>query len=97
MQIGRVVDEVVSVHHHPALAGQKLLLVQPLALDRETPLDRPPLVAVDTVGAGRGALVLTCEEGRAARIMLNSDSPPVRTLILGIVDDEPTESPERRS
>lgn len=87
MQLGRVIDEVISSHHHPALDGQKLLLVQLLAVDRQTPLKRPPLVAVDTVGAGRGALVLTCEEGKAARLVLNNDSPPVRTLILGIVDE----------
>jgi microcompartment protein CcmK/EutM len=88
MQLGRVVDSVVSAYHHPVVAGHKLLLVQLVQPDGRTPQPgRPPLVAVDTVGAGQGALVLTCEEGRAARQVLQHDRPPVRTLILGIVNE----------
>lgn len=87
MQLARVVNQVISTVHHPALDGQRLLLVKLVGLDRVTPLKRPPLVAVDTVGAGMGELVITCEEGKAARLVLNNDTPPVRTLILGIVDE----------
>jgi ethanolamine utilization protein EutN len=88
MQLGRVVDQVVSSVHHPALDGQRLLLVRLVDIDRVTPLKRPPLVAVDTIGANLGQLVLTCEEGKAARQVLKNDTPPVRTLILGVVDEE---------
>ncbi len=87
MQLGRVIDQVVSTTHHPALDGQRLLVVRPVATDRRTPLPGAPLVAVDPLGARLGQLVLTCEEGKAARIILNNDTPPVRTLILGIVDE----------
>lgn len=82
-----MIDQVVSTVHHPAINGQRLLLVQLMELDRQTPQARPPLVAVDTVGAGLGSLVITCEEGKAARLVLENDKPPVRTLILGIVDE----------
>ncbi len=88
MQLGRVVDQVVSTIHHSALDGQRLLVVQLVATDRRTPLRRPPLVAVDPLGARLGQLVLTCEEGKAAKQVLRNDAPPVRTFILGIVDEE---------
>ena len=78
---------MISTTHHPALDGQRLLVVQLMATDRVTPLKRPPLVAVDTIGAGLGQLVITCEEGKAAKLVLNNPAPPVRTLILGIVDE----------
>ncbi len=87
MQLGRVVDQVISTIHHPALDGQRLLLVKLVGPDRQILPKRAPLVAVDTVSAGVGQLVLTCEEGKAAKLVLANDSPPVRTLILGIVDE----------
>jgi microcompartment protein CcmK/EutM len=87
MQLGRVVDQVVSTIHHAALDGQRLLLVRMVATDGRTPLRRAPLVAVDPLGAAVGQLVLTCEEGKAAKQVLRNDAPPVRTFILGIVDE----------
>ncbi|MCC7491376.1 MAG: EutN/CcmL family microcompartment protein [Fimbriimonadaceae bacterium] len=87
MQLGRVVDQVVSTTKHESLVGQRLLVVQLVKVDRRTSQGKPPLVAVDTVGAAVGQLVLTCEEGKAAKLILQSPNPPVRTLILGIVDE----------
>ncbi len=86
MHLARVIDQVISTVRHPTLAGSRLLCVQLVELDRVTPQNKPPLVAVDVMGAGPGELVLCCEEGRAARQILNADAP-VRTLILGIVDE----------
>ena len=87
MQLARVINQVISTTKHEALRGQRLLLVQPVGIDRSTPLKRAPLVAVDTMGAAVGQLVITCEEGKAARLVLQAAAPPVRTLILGIVDE----------
>jgi microcompartment protein CcmK/EutM len=87
MQLARVVDQVISTIAHPALAGQRLLLVRLVATDGQTSLGRPPLVAVDPLGARVGQLVLTCEEGKAARLVLGNDMAPVRTFLLGIVDE----------
>lgn len=93
MQLARVIDQVISTTRHPTIAGCRLLLVQAVDLDRTTLLARPPLVAVDCVGAGPGELVLTCEEGRAARQIIGTECP-VRTLILGLVDEpEPGREP----
>lgn len=87
MQLGRVIDQVVSTIHHPSLEGRRLLLVKPVGIDRTCPLPGAPLVALDIVGARVGQLVLTCEEGKAAQQVLGTDRAPVRTLILGIVDE----------
>lgn len=86
MQLARVIDQVISTVRHPTIGGCRLLLVQLVELDRASLQKKPPLVAVDCIGAGPGELVLTCEEGRAARQMIGTDCP-VRTLILGLVDE----------
>src|SRR3970282_1795596 len=52
MQIAKVIGQVVATRKDPTLIGIKLLLVQPLAPDRQ-PTGRP-LVALDSVGAGAG-------------------------------------------
>ena len=48
--------------------------------------DKSYLVAVDTVGAGVGELVLVMDEGTGARQILGSADGPVRSVIAGIVD-----------
>lgn len=83
MKVCRVVGEVVATVKHPALAGRKLLVVQPV-----DPADRPdgkPLIAVDTADAGPGELVLLCDEGGSAALVLGADGP-VRAVIVGRVD-----------
>jgi microcompartment protein CcmK/EutM len=84
MQLARVVGTVVSTQKHPAYAGAKLLLVQPVMLD-----DSPrgtPLMAVDSVGAGVHEKVLIVMEGRAAGEALGRKGAPVDAAIVGIVD-----------
>ncbi|MGE5361983.1 MAG: EutN/CcmL family microcompartment protein [Bacteroidales bacterium] len=82
MIIGTVTGEVYSTINHPFYGGRKLLIVT-----KDTP--RGPgdcLVAVDSVGAGVGERVLVLDEGNGARQVLASDSGPVRTVIVGIID-----------
>ena len=45
------------------------------------------LIAVDTVDAGAGETVLIVDEGNSARQVLNSESGPVRSVIIGVVDE----------
>ncbi len=85
MTIGRVVGSLVATIRHPAYANTKILLVQPVDLD-ENPVG-PEMVCVDTVGAGAGELVLVCREGAAARQVLKKEYAPVRSLVIGIVDE----------
>ncbi len=83
MRLAKVIGSVVSTIKNETLRGAKLLLVQPLDLKQE-PVGRAS-VAVDTVGAGVGDIVIIVEEGRVARERLGSTSP-VRTMIVGVVD-----------
>lgn len=84
MILARVVGEVVSTHKRPQFEGATLLLLQP-----ETPSGQAvgaTLVAIDSVGAGRGELVIAVLEGRAAAEALGKKLAPVDAAILGIVD-----------
>jgi ethanolamine utilization protein EutN len=84
MQIARVVGTVVSTQKHRKLEGAKLLLVQPQTPDG-TPRG-PTLLAIDSVGAGVGELVLVVIEGKAAGDALGKKAAPVDAAIIGIID-----------
>ena len=84
MTIGRIIGSLVSTIKHPAYRATKLLLVQPLDMHGND--TGAPMVAVDTVGAGAGEMVLVCKEGSAARQVLRVKYAPVRSLVIGIID-----------
>ena len=85
MKLGRVVGNVVSTINHPVFDERKLLLV-----DLVGPDGRPAggyLIAVDNIGAGAGETVLLIDEGNGARQVLRAPGAPVRTVVIGIVDE----------
>ncbi len=85
MILGRVKGSVVTTVAHPSMAGRRLLL-----LDRLEPDGSPSgsyMIALDTAGAGAGETVLVLDEGNGARQILGEDGLPVRSVIVGIVDD----------
>ena len=84
MILARVVGEVVATQKRPQFEGAKLLILQP-----ETPVGGKPgpaILAIDSVGAGRGELVIAVLEGRAAGEALGKKLAPVDAAIVGIVD-----------
>jgi ethanolamine utilization protein EutN len=84
MILARVVGEVVATQKRPQFEGAKLLILQP-----ETPQGAKAgasLLAIDSVGAGRGELVIAVLEGRAAGEALGKKLSPVDAAIVGIVD-----------
>lgn len=84
MLLCRVIGTVVSSHKNRKLEGAKLLLVQP-----ETPRGErrgTTLMAIDSVGAGVGELVLVVIEGKAAGAALGKKAAAVDAAIIGIVD-----------
>ena len=84
MQIATVVGSVVATKKHASMNGAKLLLVQP-----QTPQGEPRgpvLLAIDSVGAGVGELVLVVIEGKAAGDALGRRGAPVDAAIVGIID-----------
>ena len=84
MQLGRVVGHATATVKHPALVGRKLLVVQPLMLDGQTP-DGDPQLTVDERGAGVGETVIMTSDGRAVRESMG-DRAPVRWTVMGIRD-----------
>lgn len=85
MFIARVVGEVVSTIKHASLVGRKSLLVEPL--DPKTMRTTgPSVIALDFVSAGVGEVVLIVDEGNAAALVTGLADPPIRTMILGVVD-----------
>ncbi|MFH0945903.1 MAG: EutN/CcmL family microcompartment protein [Planctomycetota bacterium] len=93
MMIAEVVGPLVAPIQHPFYDGKTLLLVQPLdAVTESGSRGAPPpaadtLVAVDRVGAGAGERVLVLKEGSSARSLFEQESAPVRTVIVGIIDE----------
>lgn len=85
MKLARVVGNVVSTVNSPALDGRTLLLC-----DLLDPSGRPSggyLIAVDAIGAGAGETVLLLDEGNGARQVLRAPDAPIRTVVVGIVDE----------
>ncbi|MER5457575.1 MULTISPECIES: EutN/CcmL family microcompartment protein [unclassified Micromonospora] len=88
MRIARVIGSVVSTIKADTLTGAKLLVVTPLGEGHAV----EPYVAVDTVGAGRGEVVLVAC-GSAARLAeRQSSQAPVDSTIVAIVDRLETEA-----
>jgi ethanolamine utilization protein EutN len=75
MQLAEVVGQVVSTVKEPGLEGLTLLLVR----DTEE-TSGPAYVAVDTVGAGVGEIVLVTTGG-AARVAAGSGIPTDRAVV----------------
>jgi len=85
MIIGRIAGRVVQTIQHPATANRRLLIVDRLAPDGSPSGDY--LVAVDSIGAGHGETVLVLDEGNGARQILQWRDAPIRSVVVGIVDD----------
>ncbi len=83
MLLGRVVGSLVATKKDPRLEGHKLLVVQPVKPDGAP--DGNYVVAIDTVSAGRGELVITVS-GSSARMADGCKDKPVDCVIVGIVD-----------
>jgi ethanolamine utilization protein EutN len=85
MTLGVVRGSIYSTIHHPFYASRKLLVVD--LVDAEGQATGKYLVAVDVVDAGVGDRVLVLDEGNGARQVLADPAGPVRSVIVGIVDD----------
>ena len=85
MQLASVVGTATSTVKHATLRGQKLLIVQPLMADGESP-DGDPQIAVDAVGAGKGEKVMITSDGRFMREVVKAENTPIRWSVIGIAD-----------
>jgi microcompartment protein CcmK/EutM len=90
MKLCKVTGNVVATVKHPSYRGHKLMIVQPL--DENQHDAGASFLAVDLAQAGPGDLVLVMQEGNGVRQILARDpkepkSPPIRSIIIGIVDE----------
>ncbi len=84
MLLGRVVGEIWATQKDSRLERLKFLAVSPIDSNRET--SAALVVAVDSVGAGPGELVLVAQ-GSSARQSDLTDGKPVDAVIMAIIDD----------
>ena len=89
MFIGKVTGTVVASQKVRSVIGKKLLLVQSMTVEGMPPGALKPsgrvAVAVDTVGAGEGELVLVTQ-GSSARLTEMTSDVPTDAVIIGIID-----------
>ena len=85
MRLARVVGTVVSTICSPIFEDRALLLCDLVEPSGEAAGGY--LIAVDTVGAGAGELVLLLDEGTSARQIVGAAHGPLRTVVVGIVDE----------
>jgi ethanolamine utilization protein EutN len=85
MILGKVCGTIVSTVQHPFYDGRKQLIVRACGPDGAFDGDKY-VVAVDLVGAGVGETVVVEDEGNSARQLLDAPNGPIRSVIIGIVD-----------
>jgi len=83
MLIARVVGDVVSTIKDDKIVGRKLLIVREVSVENE--IVGKPIVAVDTVDAGIGEVVLIAQ-GSSARQTNVTKETPTDAVIMAIVD-----------
>lgn len=84
MRIGKVIGTLVATRKDEKLIGSKFMITQPLDIELNPKGD--PIVAVDTVGAGIGELIIYVT-GTAGRIAAGKMDAPIDAAIVGIVDE----------
>jgi ethanolamine utilization protein EutN len=85
MILGRVIGEIHGTIKHEFYANRRLLVIEKTSPSGEATGDY--LIAVDSVGAGADEKVLVLDEGNGARQVLDSPDGPVRSVVVGIIDD----------
>lgn len=85
MILGRVCGTVVATVQHPFYQGKKQLIVRYCTPDGAFDGEKY-VVAVDLVGAGVGETVIVEDEGNSARQLMGVTNAPIRSVIVGIVD-----------
>ena len=85
MKLGRVIGRVWATAKHETLEGRRILLVRPLDLAGNAKGEA--YLAIDSVDAGAGERVIVVDEGNSAGQVLGLPQPPIRTVVVGVVDE----------
>ncbi|RLS60384.1 MAG: ethanolamine utilization protein EutN [Planctomycetota bacterium] len=89
MFVAKVTGSVVATQKASSMVGHKLLVVEPYRLE-ERSRDRlvstgRTFIAVDTLGAGAGQVVLVTQ-GSSARLTPETKSLPIDAVVIGLID-----------
>ena len=86
MLVAKLIGNVWSTRKYPRLNGMKLMLVE-VAIGSEK---GKQLIAVDSIGAGIGDMVIVTTGSTASRIIEKEEGiqAPVDALISGIIDED---------
>jgi len=84
MTLCKVIGTLVATQKNEHLKDQKILIVQPIDLDGEF-IGRDVL-ALDSVDAGVGDVVLVMQEGQGAAQVIKAKKAPVHSVIIAVVD-----------
>jgi len=84
MNLVRIVGTLVATHKDPKLQGSKLLIGKEIRLDGS--MTEIYHVAIDTVGAGMGEVVLVVR-GSSARMTDFTKDKPVDSAIIAVIDE----------
>ncbi len=86
MQLGKIIGNVVSTVKEAGYANKTILIVQPI-----DPKGKPvgkTILAVDTVQAGVGDIVITIDEGNSGQYLIREPQTfTVKFVVAGIVDN----------
>ena len=85
MRLAKVIGTVVATRKEDSLTGFKLLVIEEID-PRSEDATSTRLVAVDTLGAGQGDIVLWVQGGAARVISETHRAAPLDVAVVGIVD-----------
>ena len=83
MKIALVIGSTISTIKDESIRGRKLLIVRDT--DTEGKVKGEPYIAVDTVSAGTGDLVMVTD-GSSARYTSQTANAPIDSVIVGVID-----------
>lgn len=83
MKIALVIGSTVSTIKDESIRSRKLLIVRDA--DTDGKVKGEPYIAVDTVSAGAGDLVMVTD-GSSARYTSQTTNAPVDAVIVGVID-----------
>lgn len=85
MILGKVCGTIHSTINHEFYDGIRLLVVD--KLDAHLKPTGKYLICIDWVDAGEGEIVLMLDEGNGARQIVGESNAPLRSVVVGIVDE----------
>ena len=83
MNLGRVIGNIWATRKYPSFEGRRMLIVQPLTFTGQP--NGSPTIALDTVDAGEGDVVIYSTASEAA-IPFRPGLTPTDATIVGVVE-----------